>query len=115
MYLRFFKSGPWVWKRYLDTHKVESHRLFKPFKIFNSRLLFQKVSHKGNIWSNLVLVFPKFTQTGDEQLQRLIEINSKPNQLKKSVEDAKEFLIKLANEHSWNITSVDEEGIQVKA
>ena len=78
-------------------------------------MFFQKVSQKGNIWSNLVLVFPKFTQTGDEQLQRLVEVNSKPNQLKKSVEDAKEFLIKLANEHSWNITSVDEEGIQVKA
>ena len=44
----------------------------------------------------------------------MLEENSKPNQLKKSVEDAKEFLIKLANEHSWNITSVDEEGIQVK-
>ena len=82
---------------------------------FIDRLLFQKVSHKGNIWSNLVLVFPKFTQTGDEQFERMLEENSKPNQLKKSVEDAKEFLIKLANEHSWNITSVDEEGIQVKA
>jgi len=42
----------------------------------------------------------------------MLEENSKPNQLKKSVEDAKEFLINLANEHLWNITSVDEKGIQ---
>ena len=46
-----------------------------------------------------MLVFPKFTQTGDEQFERMLEENSKPNQLKKSVEDAKEFLINLANEH----------------
>ena len=83
---------------------------YSVFRFF--KLLFQKVSHKGNIWSNLVLVYPKFTQTGDEQFQRLLEDDSKPNQLKKSVEDAKEFLINLANEHSWNITSVDEKGIQ---
>ena len=77
--------------------------------------MFQKVSLKGNIWSNLVLVFPKFTQTGDEQYVRMVEKNSIPNKLNKSVEDVKEFLIKLATEHSWNITSVDEKGIQVKA
>ena len=59
-----------------------------------------------------MLVFPKFTQTGDEQFERLLEEDSKPNQLKKSVEDAKEFLINLASENSWNITSVDEKGIQ---
>ena len=59
-----------------------------------------------------MLVFPKFTQTGDEQFERLLEEDSKPNQLKKSVEDAKEFLINLANQHSWNITSVDEKGIE---
>ena len=69
----------------------------------------------GNIWSNLVLVFPKFTQTGDEQLERMLEGNSKPNQLKKSVEDTKDFLFDLANEHSWNISSVDDKGFQVKA
>ena len=63
-----------------------------------------------------MLVFPKFTQSDDEQIVRtLFEENSKPNQLKKSVEDAKEFLINLANEHSWNITSVDEKGIQAGA
>ena len=45
----------------------------------------------------------------------MLEEDSKPNQLKKSVEDAKEFLINLANEHAWNITSVDENGIQDKA
>ena len=45
----------------------------------------------------------------------MVDENSKPNQLSKSVKDAKEFLIKLATEHMWNITSVDEKGIQVKA
>ena len=70
---------------------------------------------KGNIWRNLVLVFPKFTQTSDEQIERMIEENSKPAQLKKSVEDTKEFLIRLASENSWNITNIDENGIQVKA
>ena len=78
--------------------------------------MFQKVSfHKGNIWSNLVFVFPRITQTSDEQIERMLEENSKPNQLNKSVEDAKEFLINLANKHSWNITSIDENGNQVKA
>ena len=78
-------------------------------------------SSKGNIWTNLVLVFPRFTQSNDDQKTRLLENessktnqNSKINQLKRSVEDAKEFLIHLANEHSWNITSVDEKGIQDK-
>ena len=72
-------------------------------------------SFKGNIWSNLVLVFPKFTQAGHEQFERMLEENSKPNQLKKRVEDIKGFLIDLANENSWNITNIDENGIQVKA
>ena len=62
-----------------------------------------------------MLVFPKFTQTGDEQFERMLEENSKPNQLEKSVEDTKEFLINLSNELSWNITSVDEKGVQVQA
>ena len=56
-----------------------------------------------------------FTQTGDEQWERMLNENSKPNQLKESVKDAKEFLINLADEQSWNVTSVDENGIQVKA
>ena len=72
-------------------------------------------SFKGNIWSNLVLVFPKFTQAGHEQFERMLEENSKPNQLKKRVEDIRGFLIDLANENSWNITNIDENGIQVKA
>ena len=45
----------------------------------------------------------------------MLEENSKPNQLKKRVEDIKGFLIDLANENSWNITNIDENGIQVKA
>ena len=61
------------------------------------------------------MVFPKFTQTFDDQIERIVEENSKPAQLKKSVEDTKEFLIRLANENSWNITNIDENGIQVKA
>ena len=78
--------------------------------------MLKKVSfYKGNIWNNLVLLFPRITQSGDEQIERMVDENSKTNQLKKSVEDAKEFLINLANENSWNITNVDENGIQAKA
>ena len=69
---------------------------------------------KGNIWSNLVLIFPKFTQAGHEQFERILDENSKPNQLKRSLEDIKEFLIDLANENSWNITNIDEKGIQAR-
>merc|ERR1719284_2011979 len=66
----------------------------------------------GNIWSNLIFVFPKFTQAGHEQFERMLEENSKPNQLKKRVEDIRGFLIDLANANSWNITNIDENGIQ---
>ena len=62
----------------------------------------------------MVFVFPKFTQAGHEQFERMLEENSKLNQLEKRVKDIKGFLIDLANENLWNITNIDEKGIQVK-
>ena len=65
-----------------------------------------------DLCEHIVYMHRRTTQQRGEKFGR-DNVDEVPRNDGDSVEDAKEFLINLASEHLWNITSVDEKGIQV--
>ena len=66
----------------------------------------------GKIWSNLVIVYPRFTRSSGDQFDNSMEGQSKPRDLANRFQELKSFLASKAIENKWNLTTVDNEGTE---
>ena len=76
--------------------------------------IFQRLNDwtMGNIWSNLLIVYPKFTRSSADQLKNSFIEKSKPKDLASTFEEFKLFFKNMALENKWNRTIIDDEGIE---
>ena len=78
----------------------------------NIQKIFDRLNNwtMGNIWSNLVIVYPRFERSVSNQYENAMKDLSKPKNLEKNFQEMKSFLAKKAVENKWNLTTVDDKG-----
>lgn len=80
----------------------------------NIQKIFERLNEwtMGNIWRNLVIVYPRFTRSSADQFENSAMDKSKPKDLAKNFQELKSFLAAKAKENNWKLTTVDTEGIE---
>ena len=80
----------------------------------NIQKIFERLNNwtMGNIWSNLVIVYPRFTRSVSNQYENAMKDLSKPKNLEKNFQEIKSFLAKEAVENNWNLTTVNDKGVE---